>query len=197
MRCTYLLLALFLFSCKDTTLPIIGFREIRNGETQFAYTPNFSYKNQFNITIDSNYLSNKVHIANFFFTSCPTICPKTMKSMVRIANHFGSREDLAYICFSIDYKKDSVPRLLDYYGKLNIENPNFHLLSLPSKEEMKRIPERYMSIAMEDESASGGFDHSGWLLLVDKNKNIRSYCLGTDENEVSRFLKDIENLLDD
>lgn len=197
MRIIYSILLLSLLSCKDNNLPVIGFREVVDGHTQFARIPEFNYKNQFDTTIDTFYLKDKIHIANFFFTSCPTICPKTMKSMVRIAQHFGQRSDVAYLCYSIDYKKDSVPRLLEYYKKLNIDNPHFHLLHMPSKAELKRVPERYMSIAMEDESAAGGFDHSGWLLLVDKNRNIRSYCLGTDEKEVERFIGDIENLLDD
>lgn len=197
MRIIFIILLFNLISCKDNTLPVIGFREVVDGQTQYAKIPAFSLKNQFNTTIDTLYLKDKIHIANFFFTSCPTICPKTMKSMVSIAQHFGQRPNVAYLCYSIDYKKDSVPRLLEYFKRLNVDNPHFHLLCMPSKEELKRIPERYMSIALEDENAPGGFDHSGWLLLVDKNRNIRSYCLGTDEQEVERFIGDIENLLDD
>lgn len=188
---------LCLLSCNEPKLPIIGYREIVDGKTVFATIPEFSYFNQNGQLVSSDDLKGKIHIANFFFTSCPTICPKTMRSMVRLANHFRDDSSLIYICYSIDFRKDSIPRLKEYYEKLQVNHPNFHLLQMPNKEELKRVPQKYLSIAMEDSSAAGGFDHSGWLLLVDKELHIRSYCLGTDDKEVDRFIKDITTLLDE
>ncbi|MBK9108106.1 MAG: SCO family protein [Saprospiraceae bacterium] len=197
MRFYLLILSLYLTSCSENKLPIIGYREIVDGKTVYAKIPEFSYLNQFGQTISANDLKGKIHIANFFFTSCPTICPKTMRSMVRIAKHFGSDESLQYICYSIDFRKDSIPRLKEYYQKLQIDLPNFHLLHMPDQLELKRVPQKYLSIAMEDSTAAGGFDHSGWLLLVDQELHIRSYCLGTDDKEVDRFIKDISSLLNE
>ncbi len=180
--------------CKQDKLPVLGFREIINGQTEIAKTPGFSYANQFGVIIDSTYLQGKIHVANFFFTSCPTICPKTIKSMKRLSDHFGADPSIQFLNFSIDFRTDSIPRLKHYFDKLEITNSNFHLLRMPDKSELSRVPPKYMSVALEDSSASGGFDHSGWLLLVDKERHIRSYCLGTDEKDVNRFIKDIERL---
>lgn len=185
----------YLSSCTEKKLPILGIRQVVNGDTLYTQIPEFSLPDHNGDTITKYQLKGKIHIANFFFTSCPTICPKTMRSMLRLANHFSNQNSINFICFSIDYRKDSVERLRSYHEKLNYEGSNFHLLHIPTKEEIKRISENYMSIALEDPSAPGGFDHSGWLLLVDKNSYIRSYCLGTDDKDVTRFIDDIDLLL--
>ncbi len=193
-----LLLFLFLFStCSERKLAILGHRYVEHGDTIYAQIPDFQLDNQFGNQTGKATLKNKIHISNFFFTSCPTICPKTMRSMVKISRHFQDNDQINYLCFSVDYRKDSVPRLKSYYDKLSVNNPNFFLLHIPTKEDVKRIAEAYMSIAMEDPTAPGGIDHSGWLLLVDKNFYLRSYCLGTDDEDVDRFIKDIELLLNE
>lgn len=189
---------LLLFACTRTEkLPVLGFQEVVDGKTEFARIPDFAYANQYGDTIHTSFLRGKLHIANFFFTSCPTICPKTMRSMKFLAEHFGADTSIQFICYSIDYRKDSIPRLKDYYEKLQVNLPNFHLLQMPSKDELKRVPQKYLSIASEDSTAAGGFDHSGWLILVDPELHIRSYCLGTDPKEVERFIKDIQRLKDE
>lgn len=193
----FLLFLMGLISCSDKKLPILGLRHVENGDTLYAQIPEFTLTDQFNNTISKSGLQGKIHIADFFFTSCPTICPKTMRSMLKIADHFKSHNDINYVCFSIDYRKDSVTRLKNYYEKLGIQHEHFHLLHIPTKEEVKRISESYMSIALEDPSAPGGYDHSGWLLLVDKNSYIRSYCLGTNDQDVERFIEDVEILLNE
>ncbi len=184
-----------LTSCSEKKLPILGKRHFENGDTIYTQIPDFNLQNQFGTEINSQQLRGKIHIADFFFTSCPTICPKTMRSMIKIADHFKSANGISYLCFSIDYRKDTLERLKSYYDKLGINYTDFYLLHIPTKEEIKRISEGYMSIAVEDSSAPGGFDHSGWLMLVDKKGYIRSYCLGTDEKDVERFILDIEILL--
>ncbi|MBK8484084.1 MAG: SCO family protein [Saprospiraceae bacterium] len=197
MKIFSFLCVLIFFSCQERKLPILGLRHIENGDTIYVKTPDFSCQNQFNELIERKHLEGKIHISNFFFTSCATICPKTIRSMIKIGNHFKSNNEIHYINFSIDYRKDSVGRLKTYFDKLQIDVPNFQLLHISTMEEVKRISENYMSIAVEDPSAQGGFDHSGWILLADKNQYLRSYCLGTDEKDVDRFIKDVQKLLDE
>lgn len=194
----YLIIVTFLgLSCSKNKLPILGIRQVENGDTLYAKTPYFSFLNQYGNRVDQSTLHGQIHVANFFFTSCPTICPKTIRSMIRISEHFKGHPKISYLNFSIDYKKDTVGRLKSYYDKLQVPINQFYLLHIPSLEEIKRVTEGYMSIAVEDPDAPGGFDHSGWLLLADKNFHIRSYCLGTDDQEVDRFIEDIESLLNE
>lgn len=184
-------------SCKHEKLPILGQRTFENNDTIYAKTPDFEFENQFGQLITKDSLKEKFHIANFFFTSCPTICPKTIRSMMRIADHFKGNKQLVFINFSIDYRKDTVQKLKSYYEKLNHPLDQFHLLHIPTKEKIKEVSEKYMSIAAEDPDAPGGFDHSGWILLSDADFHLRSYCLGTDDKDVDRFIKDIQTLLDE
>ncbi len=193
--CIILIFLSGLTSCKNETLPILGNRTIQNGDTSYAKTPDFNFQTQFGTWFNKDSLHGKIHIANFFFTSCPTICPKTIRSMIRIADHFKGNNNITYLNFSIDFRKDSVQRLKSYFDKLNIDYKNFYLLNLPDKQQIKYISESYMSIATEDPDAPGGFDHSGWILLADPKFHLRSYCLGTDDKDVDRFIKDIELLL--
>ena len=157
MKIFSFLCVLIFFSCQERKLPILGLRHIENGDTIYVKTPDFSCQNQFNELIERKHLEGKIHISNFFFTSCATICPKTIRSMIKIGNHFKSNNEIHYINFSIDYRKDSVGRLKTYFDKLQIDVPNFQLLHISTMEEVKRISENYMSIAVEDPSAQGGF----------------------------------------
>lgn len=197
MKYNLLLVGLICLSCNQNKLPILGqFKEI-NGQKMYPQTPEFSLMNQEGKLITRSQLEHKIHIANFFFTSCATICPKTIRSMIRIAKHFEGNDQIQYLNFSIDYRKDSVPRLKTYYDRMQVHIPDFNLLHIPNMVEVKRITENYMSIAVEDPEAQGGFDHSGWILLADKNLYLRSFCLGTDDKEVDRFIEDIETLLNE
>ncbi len=197
MAFSFALLVVLYTGCREDKLPIIGYQEIVDGKPTFAKIPEFSYQNQDGQTIRSVDLKGKIHIANFFFTSCPTICPKTVRSMVEIAKYFGNDPRIQYINFSIDYRRDSVPRLKAYYDRLGVDLPNFHLLRIPDREELRRVPQKYLSIATENPEAAGGFDHSGWLLLVDQELHLRAFCLGTDEKAVKKFIQDVRRLLDE
>jgi protein SCO1/2 len=189
------LLIVSIFSCKENKLPILGHRYEENGKTIYSQIPEFILINQNGDTLTRDSLRGKIHVADFFFTSCPTICPKVMRGMMEIEETFRNNPKLAYLCFSIDYKRDSVPRLLNYYTKLGLQNPNFHLLTGPTKEAIDTLADDYMSIANEDPDVPGGFDHSGYILLVDNSYHIRAYALGTDANDVKRLINDINLLL--
>ena len=85
-------------------------------------------------------------------------------------------------------------KLLEYATNLGISAPKWHLVT-GEKEKIYSIATSYFSVALEDESAPGGFDHSGRLILVDQNKRVRSFCDGTDAKSVDQFLIDIQTLL--
>lgn len=184
-----------IFGCQQKPLPILGHRHEEAGKTIYTSTPEFSLRDQYGHLYTRDSLNGKCHLSSFFFTSCPTICPKVMRSMMSLEAAFHDRQELNYVCFSIDFRRDSVARLAAYYHKLGIENPRFRLLSGTTKESTHSLAANYMSIALEDNSAPGGFDHSGYILLVDPQFHIRSYCLGTDPEDVERFKKDIALLL--
>ena len=193
----YFLLLFALQSCKEKSLPILGNYTIENNDTIFSKIPDFQLLTQDSLEFNAQMLDGKIHLAAFFFTSCPTICPKVMRNMMRIEDKFSEQKDILYLCYSLDFKKDSIPRLKEYSNKLGIENANFLFLQGKQKEDIRALMNAYMSIAVDDPDSPGGINHSGWILLVDKKRHLRSYCLGTDEKETDRLIKDIQILLDE
>jgi protein SCO1/2 len=178
------------------TLPILGERDIINGDTAYHQIPDFEFINQDSLLVTNATFAGKAYVADFFFINCPTICPKISKQMLRIYDHFEKEEQLLLLAHSIDPKRDTVGALRLYSNNLGVNSSKWHFVT-GDKDRIYDIADDYFSVAIEDSTAQGGFDHSGRLILVDKNRHIRSFCDGTDEKDVDRFIKDIEKLLNE
>jgi len=198
MRYKLLYFALFLWTCTSVPdkLPILGDRIIEQDDTSYHTIAPFKYLDQDSNLITNATFKDKAYVADFFFTSCPTICPKVTRQMLRLQEAFQKDNRLQFLSYSIDYRKDSVPILKRYADKVGINGARWHLVQL-KKDEVERVANQYFSIAYEDETVAGGFDHSGRLMLVDKNGHIRAYCDGTDEQAVDEFMLKIHQLLDE
>jgi protein SCO1/2 len=175
-------------------LGIIGNKDIINGDTIYPTIPDFKFINQLGDTITNETFEDKAYVVDFFFTSCPTICPKVSLSMLKVQNTFEKEERLMLLAHSIDVKRDTVGRLFDYAEKLGANHNKWHFVT-GDKMEIYDIADDYFSIAIENPEAPGGFDHSGRLILVDKNRHVRAFCDGTNPEEVDRFILDINTLL--
>ena len=180
----------------DDRLPFLGDTIIENGDTIYYTIPDFDYINQDSVHVTNETLAGKPYVADFFFTSCPTICPKVKSQMIRLHDMLGPQHSITFLSMSIDYRKDSVPILKRYVDKLEIDDDHWHFVQL-KKDEIESVANQYFNIAFEDESAPGGFDHSGRLILVDGEGRIRSHCNGTDPESVDQFANDIRLLLDE
>ncbi|MCI4647899.1 SCO family protein [Phaeodactylibacter sp.] len=196
--CLFALLGLIVFSCqqesKVQSLPYLGQHEINGQDTVYHTIPDFAFIDQ-----DSNLVTNatfegKIYLADFFFISCPTICPKVKKQMLRIFDKYQGNDELMLLSHTIDPKRDTVGRLKSYAQNLGVDNGQWRFVT-GEMDEIYGIADDYMSIAKEDPNAPGGFDHSGWILLIDKTGHIRSFADGTDPEKVDRLLTDIEWLL--
>ena len=137
---------------------------------------------------------DKVYIADFFFTSCPTICPKVKAQMLRVYDKFLDNEDLILLSHSIDTKYDTVPVLKEYAEKLQIKTDKWHLVT-GVKKDIYAMAKEYFIAAAEDASAPGGYTHSGGLVLVDKKRQVRGIYDGTEPEQVDQLLIDLEWLL--
>ena len=192
-------LSIFLFSCGNDApkkLPIIGERLglTAKGDTIYPTIPSFTFINQNNDSVSNANFEGKIYVVDFFFTHCPTICPKVTAQMLRVHERFKDSSTLLFLSHTIDPKRDTVDRLKNYAEKLGVSAPKWHFVT-GIKEQLYGIADDYFSIAQEDPTAPGGFDHSGRLILVDKNRHVRSFCDGTDAKDVDRFMKDIDALL--
>lgn len=190
----------YLVSCTPTdqcqTLPILGNRDIQGTDTLYPEIPDFNFMDQDSQEITLATFDNRIYVVDFFFISCPTICPKVKKQMLRVYHHFEKEPQLVFLSHTIDVRHDTIPRLKSYADGLQVDTDKWHFVT-GSEEEIYQIAGHYFSVARKDESSPGGFDHSGRLILVDEKKHVRSFCDGTDPESVDQFIKDIQCLLDE
>lgn len=175
-------------------LPILGEKEEVDGVMKYHTVADFNFVNQYGDTITEKTFSDKAYIVDYFFTSCPTICPKVKEQELLIYDTFKDNNKVGLLSVSIDPKYDNVERLKWYADRLEIEKGNWHLAT-GDKDFIYDIADDFFHIAIEDGDAPGGFDHDGRLVLVDKYRHIRSFCNGLDEEDVKRFIGDIKKLL--
>jgi len=185
---------LLVSSCEREPLRIYNRAEEVNGKKVYEKIRDFSFTNQDSTTITNKNFEGKLYVSNYFFTSCPSICPPVSKQMARIYDHFEQEDRVRLLSHSIDTKYDTIPALKKYANDLEVEAPKWNFITGDEKE-IYAIAYDYFTTALKDPGAPGGYDHDDLLVLVDKNRHIRSFCHGQQPDEVDRFIKDIEFLL--
>lgn len=184
------------------TLPIYGSRKpvakVVNGksvtDTVYQTIPKFKFVNQYGDTITNNSLDGDIYVADFFFTTCPSICPVMHRNMLNVYNTFKNTGDFKIISHTIDPKHDSVPVLKRYADKLGVTGNTWWFLQ-GNKEDTYNIAEKnYLVAVKKDSTAAGGYIHAGYFVLVDKQKRIRGAYDGTDPKQVSQLIDDIKTL---
>lgn len=116
--------------------------------------------------------------------------------MLRIYDEYQSESILKLVSHTIDPKRDTPEALKIYAKNLDVNTDKWMFLT-GEKSELLDMADEYFVVAFEDADAPGGFDHSGKILLVDKKGHIRAFCEGTDPDDVSEFIKDIQSLIDE
>jgi protein SCO1/2 len=181
---------------KPDRLPFIGRMEIVDGDTLYHKIPPFRFVNQDSQWVTNEDFADQIYIADFFFTSCPSICPKVKKQMLRIYDKFQHDDRFMMLSHSIDTKRDTVAHLKRYATNLGVDTKRWYFLT-GKDAEIFALADAYFVSAFADPNAPGGFDHSGRIILIDRDGHVRSYCDGTDPEEVTEFMTDIEQLLFD
>lgn len=143
-----------------------------NGENRKV--PNFSFTNQNGQTITNKDYEGKVYVVEFFFTTCPTICPRMNKNLIQIQNEFEGFEDFGVASFTINPDYDTPEILKDYANKYGITNPNWHLMTGNKDDIYKLSNQGFYIYTAANSDVEGGFEHSGNFALIDKNGYIRS-----------------------
>lgn len=184
---------------ENSSLPRLGpFTVIESAEgasdTVFRSTRDFEFVNQDNEIVTKATIDGKIHVVDFFFTSCPTICPKMKQQMLRIYKEFEGQSQLVLLSHTIDPERDSTARLAAFAHKLGVGTPLWHFLTGPT-DSIYSMAGHYMLSAMVDPDAPGGFAHSGAFLLIDADGQIRGIYDGTLVTEVDSLITDIEWLL--
>ncbi|MBC8984298.1 SCO family protein [Pedobacter sp. N36a] len=194
----------FLFSCKDQPkrLPFLQLEQterVVDGKTVidsvFRTIPAFKLFNQDSIVVTEKDFNGAIYVADFFFTSCPTICPTMHRNLMKVYEKYKGNSEVKLASHTIDVKYDTPSKMKDYAKKLGVEGTQWEYL-WGSRDEIYALAERnYLVSAQEDKNAPGGFIHQGYLVLVDKEKRIRGAYDGTLDKDVQHLMADMDILL--
>jgi len=136
--------------------------------------PAFSFTNQDGKVITNEDYLGKVYVLEFFFTTCPTICPIMNRNLVEVQNQFKSFENFGVASFTITPEIDTPEVLKAYADHYGITNPNWHLMTGNEDAIYKLANEGFNLYTAKNEEVEGGFEHSGNFALIDKEGFIRS-----------------------
>lgn len=154
----------------------------------------FGFVDQQGDTITEKSVDGKIWVADFFFTTCPTICPKMKNEMLRVQEAFKGNEGLVILSHSIDPEHDTQEVLREFAARLEVDGKQWHFLT-GDKDSIYAMAERYMVSAEEDPSAPGGYIHSGAFILLDGQRQIRGVYDGTNPQQVDTMIVDIKGLM--
>ncbi|MDF7821135.1 SCO family protein [Runella sp. MFBS21] len=192
-------------SCSQNTdrLPILGERDtikrmIEGKEvvdTVYHTIPDFKFVNQDGDTVTAQNFKDKIYVADFFFTTCPTICPVMKKQMLKVYDKIKGQPDVAILSHTIDPQHDTPTVLKQYANDLGVKDAKQWMFVTGEREKIYDIGEHhYLVVAGADSTAPGGYIHSGAFILIDKEKRVRGMYNGTDDEGTKRLLADIERL---
>ena len=191
---------LFLFSCRNekVNLPYLGVHELKGNDTIYYTLPSFKFLDEDSITFSSETLKKKPYIAYFFFTSCPSVCPRMTQSVKRLQRALENKiENFNIIGISIDPERDSPSKMKKFGDEYEVDFKNWHFLT-GSEEKINDLGIKgfYVGISKSPDEP-GGYLHSEKLILVDKEGHLRGYYTGTDMNDVKYLIKDLKQLIDE
>lgn len=167
--------------------------------------PDFSLTNHHGETITQEDMLGKVYVVEFFFTTCPSICPIMHKSLVKVQDKYFGNPNVAFVSVTINPEFDT-PEVLNAYAKENnVTNNNWQFLTGELDDIYALANQGFNLYAAEAPEVEGGFEHSGFFALVDKKGNIRSrlvaqgnpkiYYNGLEDSDVKMLTDDIKKLL--
>ena len=136
--------------------------------------PDFSFTNHEGKTITQKDYDGKVYVVEFFFSTCPTICPVMNKNLIQVQRKFMGKNEFGIASFSIDPYTDTVEALNQYADKIGVTHPNWHLMTGELDDILELSNKGFNLYVKKEDLAPGGFEHSGFFALVDKEGYLRS-----------------------
>ncbi len=189
-------LTLLWSSCNDgplRTLPIYG---PTNEETKASHhVQPFSLIDQNGDTVTNHTFDGKIYVADFFFTTCRSICPVMSTQMERVAEKYANNPNVLIISHSVNPEYDTPSVLKEYADMHHAVSGKWFFVTGDKKHIYDLARTSYLSIASKGDGGPDDFIHTQNFALVDKDKRIRGYYDGTDSTDVNRLLTDIDLLL--
>lgn len=199
------LLILHACSQKPVSLPYLGEREavetikesVKTTDTVYYSVPPFQLVNQDSIPVTEKDFEGKIYVADFFFTSCNTICPIMHRNLLKVYEKYKGDARVKLLSHSIDTKYDLPSRLKTYATKLGISGNQWEFVHGSRDAILNIAAKNYLVAAYEDAKEPQGLVHQGWFVLVDKQRHLRGAYDGTQTEQVEQMMKDMEILLNE
>jgi protein SCO1/2 len=199
------ILSVVFIACGKKKLPILGERAVDvkmvNGkevvDTIYQTVPNFSLTNQDGLEVNENTTKGEIYVADFFFVTCPTICPRMKKNLLTVYEAYKGNPNILLLSHTIDPEHDSVAVLKDFAERLGADSKQWHFLTGNRDSIYELATHGYYATALPDSTEPGGYVHSGGLILIDKNRRVRGIYDGTSEKDTKTLMDDMELLLNE
>ncbi|MDQ3393512.1 MAG: SCO family protein [Bacteroidota bacterium] len=196
----FIFLFLKAFGSNNFTIPIYYEEGVISSLSQCTFSkdvhriPDFELTTSRNTKISHQVLEGKVTVVDFFFTSCPNICPAMSKEMSRVHDKYKSHPDFQILSFTVDPQHDNVSSLDKYSKRFEIRGNEWQFIT-GEKEKIYHLARCGFILPVEDGDGSPeDFIHSEKFILVDAQKRIRGYYDGTDREDVDRLITEIDIL---
>ena len=184
---------------------VSGSKAVNDKLVTIGSAPKFELTNQDNVKITNDFYKEKVYVLEFFFATCPSICPKMNANMVTLQNAFFGNPNFGIVSITIDPAHDTPAVLKEHAELLGVKSANWNFLT-GDKEYIYSLSNKGFNIYVgENSKVQGGFEHSGLFALIDKNGNIRCrkddfgnpilYYDGLEKKGVRDIQQDIQVLL--
>lgn len=160
-------------------------------DTSYHKIPAFQFTDQFGRPFSNTALKGKIYVADFFFTSCKTICPAMSEQLARVQFKFKDDPEIKLLSFSVDPETDSVSVLADYAQKYNAKKDKWYFLTGDKNNIYNLARNGYFLAAIQNTNSKEEFVHSEQFVLIDPDSRIRGYYDGTDNLDVNRLLDEI------
>ncbi len=209
----YLFITLFILSCiiiylfynalkPEEKLPVyqpamVNFELVDSTiqhQKKYHTIADFSLINQNGKTITQKDYENKIYIADFFFTTCPTICPVMTENMAVIQKEILNDDDVMLLSHSVTPQIDSVPQLKKYAIEKGVNDKKWNLVTGDKKEIYNLARKSYLAVKTDGDGGPYDMIHTENFILVDKNRRIRGFYDGTKDEEIERLIADLQIL---
>ncbi len=178
---------------KYEKLPVYNSTSNNNGNLLTQLT-SFNFVNQDSRKLNSNDWNNKILVVDFFFTHCPTICPKMTKSLKQVSDNFKNDTLIQLASFTVDPESDSSTQLKKYAARFDIDAKHWNFITGAKKDIYKLARNGFAMVATDGDGGPDDFIHSDKIVLTDTQKNIRGYYDGTNADEIKKLITDIKKL---
>lgn len=203
---TLIIILVLIAACTQsskTQLPVINPSDINPDlvdkslqETSKNHTvADFKLINQNGKTVTQDNYKNKIYVTDFFFTSCPGICPVMTTNMGILQNKFINNDDLMFLSLSVTPNIDSIPVLREYATKNGVIDSKWNITTGDKRHIYELARKSYFAVVEQGDGGLQDFIHTPNFILVDKKKQIRGIYNGTDDEEIHRLINDINVLM--